>query len=167
MRRRAVILTAAAMTWAAFLLPAGCAPRPADETPNAGADFSLPTFDSDPIPVSKHQVFFESGSVTLSKRARKTLDYQAATMKTFPAGRFQIVGRTDTHETPSVDASFGLGYRRAMIVRDYLESMGVPSDRLVLCSRGSTGVIVLNESDESMAHLRSVSTEFVHGRNRC
>jgi hypothetical protein len=78
-------------------------------TADAQLDYALPTVEVDPLPAGKSNVLFDPGSVELSTSARKILDYQAATLKQFPASNFEIVGHTDPRETVNRDASFGLG----------------------------------------------------------
>lgn len=56
-------------------------------------------------------------------------------------------------------ASSSLGYARAFAVRDYLAEKGISTARLQVGSRGTSVVIVRNDSDETMARLGVVTTE--------
>ncbi len=80
------------------------------------------------------RVFFGYDSSTLDDTARRTLERQSAWLQQFPGVAVTIEGHTDERGTR--EYNLALGERRASAVRSYLQTLGVPADRLVTTSYG-------------------------------
>ncbi|WIM14106.1 OmpA family protein [Enhydrobacter sp.] len=88
-------------------------------------------------PPNDVQLFFDSGSSTLSDAARQTLD-QAARLyrESDPIGTFVITGYADN--SGGEYANLVLSGRRALATKEALIARGIPADRLQLQAVGSS-----------------------------
>lgn len=80
------------------------------------------------------KVFFDFDSSALSQSARETLAKNAQILKQKGAVNIRIEGNCD--DLGSDDYNLALGERRAKAALNYLQSMGVPADRLSVISYG-------------------------------
>jgi len=94
---------------------------------------------------------FDSASIKASERAKLT--QVAAYLRDYPSHRLILEGHCDWRGTP--EYNLGLGERRAQSVRQYLETLGVSSDRLETLSKGDLNAIE-NASAAQMAEDRRV-----------
>jgi peptidoglycan-associated lipoprotein len=79
-------------------------------------------------------IFFEYDAGDLSADAQQVLDADAAVLKQHPTWGVTIEGHCD--ERGTAEYNLALGERRAVAVRAYLVSLGVPADRLRTVSYG-------------------------------
>jgi peptidoglycan-associated lipoprotein len=79
-------------------------------------------------------VYFDFDKSTLRPDGIEQLNKNAAVMKEGAKFIYQIAGHCDERGTQ--EYNLALGERRALAVRDYLISVGVPADRLVTISYG-------------------------------
>src|SRR5262245_12962843 len=79
-------------------------------------------------------VFFDYDQNALREDAQVVLQRDAAWLKKWSQTRLTLEGHCD--ERGSAEYNLGLGDRRAAVARDYLVSLGVSPDRLVLRSVG-------------------------------
>lgn len=77
---------------------------------------------------------FGYDSFALSPAARERLASNAEWLQANPASRFEIEGHCDSRGT--IEYNLALGARRASSVREYLVSLGLPSDRVTTISYG-------------------------------
>jgi len=91
------------------------------------------------------RVLFSYDKSNLDDAARATLKKQAAWFSRYPAVTITIQGYCDERGTR--EYNLALGARRAVTVRDYLESLGVNRDRLTTVSYGKEHP-VCEQSDE-------------------
>jgi peptidoglycan-associated lipoprotein len=91
-------------------------------------------------------VYFDLDESTIRDDARATLQKNADWMKKWPTTKVTIEGHCD--ERGSAEYNLGLGDRRANAVRDYLVSLGVAADRMVVVSKGKESPFC-TESSES------------------
>jgi peptidoglycan-associated lipoprotein len=80
------------------------------------------------------KVYFDFDKSNLRPDAIEQLNKNAAVMKEGAQFIYQIAGHCDERGTQ--EYNLALGERRALAVRDYLISVGVPADRLVTISYG-------------------------------
>lgn len=95
---------------------------------------------------------FAYDSSTLDTFSRGKLKSNAEWMKTNSRYTIQIEGHCDSRG--SVEYNLALGERRAKVVRDYLQNLGVDKGRLSVVSYGKEKLLELGDS------------EAVHARNR-
>ncbi len=80
------------------------------------------------------KIYFDYDSSGLSKSARETLVRNADALKKHSAPKIRIEGNCD--ERGSAEYNLALGERRAKAAQQYLETLGIPSDRLSIISYG-------------------------------
>lgn len=97
-------------------------------------------------------VNFAYDSSVLDSTARGKLKSNATWMKSNSRYAIQVEGHCDTRG--SVEYNLALGERRAKVVKDYLQSLGVEANRLSVVSYGKEKLLELGDS------------EGVHARNR-
>jgi peptidoglycan-associated lipoprotein len=103
-------------------------------------------------------VFFASDSTTLSKRARDQIaDFVAnpvGPIKTMPKAKVCVGGHSDMTGTEPVNRE--VGQRRADAVTKYLVELGVPQERIVTTSLGSSKPLVVTGPQTSEISNRRV-----------
>ncbi|MGE5503824.1 MAG: OmpA family protein [Actinomycetota bacterium] len=124
----------------------------------AKADFSLPCRIESPIRTQDLVVRFPFGSSELTTEAMATLDRQAFALLAYPHLMVDIVGHVDKLEAATADG-LKIGYLRALAVRDYLIRQGVSAERISTDSHGDREVLVLHDTDATMAAMRFARTQ--------
>jgi len=119
------------------LMVAACANKPktgagADGAFGAGA--ATPGSSQDFVVNVGDRVFFETDSTELTVVSRTTLDRQAQWLNQYSRYAITIEGHADERGTR--EYNIALGARRAAVVRDYLTSRGVASNRMRTISYG-------------------------------
>jgi peptidoglycan-associated lipoprotein len=103
-------------------------------------------------------VFFASDSTALSKRARDQLaDFVAkpiGPIKTMPKAKVCVGGHSD--KTGAEPVNREVGQRRADAVAKYLVELGVPRERIVTSSLGSSRPLVVTPPQTSELSNRRV-----------
>ena len=84
--------------------------------------------------VELERVYFSFDQFTLTNKARRVLDANAIILKSSPTLKVSIEGHCDSRG--SDEYNLALGERRAHVVKSYLVSLGVASDRLETISYG-------------------------------
>jgi peptidoglycan-associated lipoprotein len=79
-------------------------------------------------------VFFDYDSVELSEPTRGALQKNAEFMKRRTTARIMVEGHADSRGTN--EYNLALGERRADAVRDYIVSLGIPTERITIVSKG-------------------------------
>jgi peptidoglycan-associated lipoprotein len=79
-------------------------------------------------------VFFDLDKATLRDDGRTALSSNADWLKKWPTTRITVEGHADARGT--AEYNLALGERRASAVKDYLVSLGVGADRIVVVSKG-------------------------------
>jgi len=92
------------------------------------------------------EIFFDLDRADLLPDARETLRANAAWLKVNSAARIEIEGHCDDRGTN--EYNLALGARRAQAAKDYLVTLGIPSERLSTISYGEE-VPVCKEQTEN------------------
>jgi len=79
-------------------------------------------------------VFFDYDKSNVRDDARDPLQRNATWLRRWPSTRITVEGHCDSRGTP--EYNLALGERRAVAVKDYLVSLGVPAARIVTVSKG-------------------------------
>jgi len=148
---------------AAVLLLAACAddPKPAATTGGAGASSTAPAPAASGIrPGSQEdlavnagdRVFFDYNQYTLKADAVRTLQRQAAWMQRNANVRLIVEGHADERGTR--EYNIALGNRRAVAVRDQLQSLGVAGTRLSTISYGKERPAVVGSNEAAWSQNR-------------
>lgn len=90
----------------------------------------------------------------MNDEAKSYLDDIAVMMQANPALKLRVTGHTDNVGTE--EANQKISEERAKGVRDYLESIGIGSDRLSYEGKGATEPLVKNNNEENRAKNRRV-----------
>ncbi|NQV84165.1 MAG: peptidoglycan-associated lipoprotein Pal [Rhodospirillales bacterium] len=98
------------------------------------------------------RVFFDFDKYSLKPDARKTLDGQAAWLKSNPSVTFTIEGHADERGTR--EYNLALGERRANSVKDYLIAQGVNSARMKTISYGKERPVAVGSTNAAWAQNR-------------
>ena len=91
-------------------------------------------------------VFFAYDRFDLSPDARSILKANSDWLKANPAAQVQIEGHCD--ERGTVEYNLALGSKRAQASKDYLETLGIPANRLSMISYGEE-IPVCRENGDS------------------
>ena len=90
-------------------------------------------------------VYFAYDLAELSDATRATLQKAADWLRRFTSTRVMVEGHADSRGTN--EYNLALGERRANTVRDYLVSLGIPSARLTIVSKGEEDPVCREEAD--------------------
>jgi len=104
--------------------------------------------------ISLPGVLFEVGKAELAPMAARRLDTVVAALKAYPDKEIVIEGFTDAQGSETTNLA--LSQQRANAVRGYLESRGIPGDRLRAEGRGESSPIASNDTPEGRAYNRRV-----------
>jgi peptidoglycan-associated lipoprotein len=96
--------------------------------------------------------YFDYDSAEIRADAQVALRKTADFLKNYPQGRVTIEGHCD--ERGSTEYNLALGDRRANAVKQYLISLGIPSDRLNVVSFGKEKPFCMQASEECYAQNR-------------
>lgn len=102
-------------------------------------------------------VFFAFDEYDLSSEAMRLLEENARIMKEHPALTYVVEGHCD--ERGTVEYNMALGEKRALAVRDYLVSLGVPARNLRTTSYGKSKPFVMGHNEEAWAKNRRAHFE--------
>jgi peptidoglycan-associated lipoprotein len=119
------------------------ATAPSGPKPGAQMDLTINVGD---------RVLFAFDSSALSAESRTTIERWAAWLKTYPANRVVVEGHTDERGTR--EYNLALGERRADAARDYLVSLGVDTNRVMIVSFGKERPAVPGSNDRAWAQNR-------------
>ena len=156
-----------------LLFAAGCAKKPTEDTSSQvqqtemqseqvaqvseqpvtetqSTESSMQSTASD-MAASLMRVHFDFDQYVLTADARDTLKADAAYL-TAKGVRVQIEGHCD--ERGSDEYNLALGEKRALAVKNYLVSLGVPGDRMSIISYGEEIPLVMGHSEEAWAQNR-------------
>ena len=97
-------------------------------------------------------IFFDYNSSSLSFAGRQTLEENAEYLKLSDALSIQIEGHAD--ERGGLQYNIALGEKRAQSVRDYLNALGVSSDRITTVSFGKDRPISFGHDEQTWSKNR-------------
>jgi peptidoglycan-associated lipoprotein len=111
------------------------APAPAQPAPLSEEEmFRNKTLDQLNAEKPLADVLFALDSTDLSNEARALLQKDVDWMKKWTTTKVMVEGHADSRGTN--EYNLALGERRADAVRDYLVSLGIPTERLTIVSKG-------------------------------
>ena len=129
-------------------------PRPASLTPTAGAVttltedelFARKSLDQLNAEQPLSDVWFEFDQWTIRDDARMTLQRNADWLRRWPSTHIAVEGHCDDRGTG--EYNLGLGERRANAVKEYLTSLGVAPERVLIVSKGEETPMCVDASEE-------------------
>jgi peptidoglycan-associated lipoprotein len=122
------------------------APKPAPAaTPSEEEVFRTKTLEQLNSEKPLSDVFFALDASDLSEEARGFLQKDTDWMKKWTTTKVMVEGHADSRGTN--EYNLALGERRADAVRDYLVSLGVPTDRITIVSKGEEQPFCSDENE--------------------
>jgi peptidoglycan-associated lipoprotein len=143
------------------LPPAETAP-PGDPgaAPGDSELIELPAMQADLVAkAGSDTIYFGTDKYDLDAASRATLTAQARWMLANPRVRASIEGHADERGTR--EYNMALGERRANAARDFLQSQGVPAERLLVTSWGKERPVAPGSNEEAWAQNRRAVTVVV------
>lgn len=133
--------------------PTTPAPPPPPPPPPAPPAPAVPTEDEIFAKMTNEEVakkyltpvFFAYDSIEISDESRAALQKNAEFLKQRGSVRVMIEGHADSRGTN--EYNLALGERRADAVRDYVVSLGIPSERITIVSKGEEQPFCQEESE--------------------
>jgi len=111
------------------------APKPAPAAPPTEEEvFRTKTLEQPNSEKPLGDVFFALDESDLTEQSRGTLGKDLEWLKKWTSTKIMVEGHADSRGTN--EYNLALGERRADAVRDYLVSLGVPTDRITIVSKG-------------------------------
>ena len=168
-------LTTAAIAMA-LVMTAGCKPRTPEELPpvpegssDAGTDTGTGLNDGGVgntavegsrahflQSVPSDRVFFDTDDYSVDAEDRATLDAQADWLLRYTNVTVTIEGHADERGTR--EYNLALGDRRANAAKNYLQSRGVPANRMTVVSWGKERPVALGSDESAWAQNRRAVT---------
>jgi peptidoglycan-associated lipoprotein len=125
--------------------PPSPAPTPAATPPSEEEVFKNKTLEQLNAEKPLGDVFFALDSTELTAEARGALAKDVTWMKKWTSTKVMVEGHADSRGTN--EYNLALGERRADAVRNYLVSLGVPTDRMTIVSKGEEQPFCSEESE--------------------
>lgn len=107
------------------------------------------------------RVYFDLDQYRLDSDDQEILKRQAAWLQSYPNVNILVAGNCDERGTR--EYNLALGERRASVVKDYLESLGVDAARIETVSYGKERPIAGGNDAQSWAQNRNGFTQLVSG----
>ena len=114
--------------------PPPAPPTPTPPPPTEDEIFRTKTLEQLNAEKPLADALFEYDSTDLSAEARAALQKNVEWLKRWNSTRIMVEGHADSRGT--TEYNLALGERRADAVRDYLVSLGVPTERITIVSKG-------------------------------
>ncbi|HEU4939348.1 MAG TPA: peptidoglycan-associated lipoprotein Pal [Vicinamibacterales bacterium] len=122
------------------------APKPAAPAPPSEEEaFRTKTLEQLNSEKPLGDVFFAYDASDLTEESRGTLGKDVEWLKKWTSTKVMVEGHADSRGTN--EYNLALGERRADAVRDYLVSLGVPTDRITIVSKGEEQPFCSEESE--------------------
>jgi peptidoglycan-associated lipoprotein len=120
-------------------------PAPQPKPPTEDEVFASKTLDQLNTEKPLGDVFFAYDSTELTEDARASLQKNADWMKRWGNTKVMVEGHADSRGTN--EYNLALGERRADAARDYLVSLGLPTDRITIVSKGEEQPFCTEENE--------------------
>ena len=114
--------------------------------------FAQKTLDQLNAEMPLAEVHFEFDEATVRDADRGILQKNADWMRRWTSTRVSVEGHADSRGTN--EYNLALGQRRSNAVRDYMVSLGIAADRLVVVSKGEESPLCMDETDACWARNR-------------
>ena len=138
------------------------APAPAPKTAAPASDKTeVATGEVREALLALRRVHFEHDKAVLLPESRQALDEAGTRLKSYPEVEVYIDGHTDT--TGTGEYNLALGEKRAQVVADYLERLGVEGTRLHAVTFGEEKPLAEGEDEAAMAKNRRAEFRLFKG----
>ncbi len=156
----------------ASLTLAGCTHKPVETAPPPSSNEAPPSAPTSSIvPGSAEDlrvnvgdtVHFAYNEYNIEDSDKATLQRQAAWLQKYPSIKVTVEG--DCDERGTREYNLALGARRANAVKEYLVSLGVPSERVETISYGKEHPVCTESTEDCWAQNRRGVTTISGGTN--
>jgi peptidoglycan-associated lipoprotein len=120
-------------------------PAPAPATPTEDELFTRMTLDELNAKGVLADVFFAYDSIDLGPEARTVLQKNTDYLKRWASTKVMVEGHADDRGTN--EYNLALGERRAGAARDYVVSLGIPTERITIVSKGEEQPVCKEENE--------------------
>jgi chemotaxis protein MotB len=109
------------------------------------------------------RLFFDSGRATLKEQGKVVLKIVGEALKAYPDKVIRVVGHTDNVPiaTAQFPSNWELSVARASTVVRFLESSGIPSDRLISSGRAHYSPVASNDDAEGRQKNRRIEITLI------
>jgi peptidoglycan-associated lipoprotein len=121
------------------------APAPPPAAPTEDEIFAKKTLEALNAEKPLDDAFFDLDSTQIRDDAKPALQKDAEWMKRWSSTKIMIEGHCDSRGTS--EYNLALGDRRAKAVQDYLVSLGIPTDRIQIVSKGKEQPFCADENE--------------------
>lgn len=121
------------------------APKPEEPKPTEEELFRNMTLEQLNASKPLGDVFFAYDASELTEEARGIIQKDVTWMKKWTTTKVMVEGHADSRGTN--EYNLALGERRADTVRDYIVSLGVPTDRITIVSKGEEQPVCTEETE--------------------
>ena len=131
------------------------APAPAPPPPRALTEdevFARKTVEQLNAEMPLGDVMFEFDQSTIRDDQRAALQRNADYLRRWSSVRVSVEGHADSRGTN--EYNLALGERRANAVKEYLVGLGIPTDRMVVVSKGEESPVCTEENEACWARNR-------------
>jgi peptidoglycan-associated lipoprotein len=125
--------------------PAAVAPAPLVATLTEEEIFARKTLAELNAERPLGDAFFDLDAYSLREDARAVLQRNAEWLRRWPSTRITVEGHCDARGTG--EYNLALGDRRATTVKDYLVSLGIAPDRVLVTSKGEESPVCMEQTE--------------------
>lgn len=143
---------------AASSLLAGCSSIDLNPNPNEGGVYTAADFNNPNSPLSQKSIYFAFDSFTVPAEAQAMVEAHASYLATHPTATVVLEGNTD--ERGGREYNLALGQKRSDAVKNRLQLLGVPADRLESVSFGKEKPRALGKDEASYQENRRVDIQY-------
>lgn len=136
------------------------APPPKTAAP-AGDKVEVATGEVREALLALRRVHFEHDKAVLLPESRQALDEAGTRLKSYPEVEVYIDGHTD--ESGTGEYNLALGEKRAQVVSEYLQRLGIESSRLHAVTFGEEKPLTEGDDEASMAQNRRAEFRLFKG----
>ena len=130
-----------------------------DLTPNGpDAQYAGDPFTNPASPLSQQSIYFAFDSYTVPADSQAMMEAHAQYLATHPSARVVLEGNTD--ERGGREYNLALGQKRSDSVKNRLQLLGVPEDRMESISFGKERPRALGHDEESYQENRRVDIKY-------
>lgn len=130
-----------------------------DLNPNGpDAQYAGDPFNNPASPLSQQSIYFAFDSYTVPADSQAMMEAHAQYLATHPSARVVLEGNTD--ERGGREYNLALGQKRSDSVKNRLQLLGVPEDRMESISFGKERPRALGHDEESYQENRRVDIKY-------
>ncbi|MBR2960567.1 MAG: peptidoglycan-associated lipoprotein Pal [Burkholderiaceae bacterium] len=139
-------------------LLAGCSSIDLNPNPAEGGVYTAADFNNPNSPLSQKSIYFDFDSYAVPADAQAMVEAHAVYLSTHPTATVVLEGNTD--ERGGREYNLALGQKRSDAVKNRLQLLGVPAERLESVSFGKEKPRALGKDEASYQENRRVDIQY-------